>query len=97
MGLSANRGMAQQAPVYSKTPLIGSGVPQPMENAAPQAAIQPFQYPHLQNFAQHGPLGGVLARIAMQGMENRRMQAGMSPQDWQAQIDANRTAYRRGF
>lgn len=92
MGLSANRsgapmGTPLRAPVYSKTPLVGSGVPQVQPMRMENAQAAPFvQYPHLRNFAQHGPLGGVLARIA--GMENRP-----NPQDWQ--ID--RTAYRRGF
>lgn len=48
------------------------------------ADIAPGMYPRLQQMAQ-GPMGG-LAGWLMQGMEKRRLAAGISPEDWQARI-----------
>jgi hypothetical protein len=88
MGISANRRMPQQPG------LPGSSV-------APAAHslndIQPFQYPRLQQMAQHNALGGfgrLFGELALRNQEQNRVASGMSPEDWQAKINANLQARR---
>lgn len=53
------------------------------------STVQPGMYPRLQQMVAHGPLGGLFARLAIQHQEQQRIAAGISPEDWQAKIDAH--------
>jgi hypothetical protein len=89
----------QAAPIPVGSPLTPQQhSPLPLTAQPPQ--VQPGQYPHLQNFAHsQNPFVAILGRSLISGMENRRTQAGMTPEEWQAQIDQRRAAFRqrRGF
>jgi hypothetical protein len=104
MGISANRRPGEaaqlmgqpQRQVYTQEPLPKT--PPVMDTLQSGNLAQPFQaYPRLQQMMRGSGFGAILGNAAMQGMEQRRMAAGMTPEAWQAQINANLGARRRRF
>lgn len=86
--------------ITGQVPALGQPQHSPLPWTTQMPQVQPGQYTHLQNFAHsQNPLMAILSRSLMSGMENRRNAAGMTPEAWQAQIDANRATWRarRGF
>lgn len=51
--------------------------------------LPPDMYPRLHNMMSRGGMMGALAAMMMQRMEARRAAAGMSPEDWQTQINSH--------
>ena len=92
MGLSSSRQQPQMPLDGSR---MGASMGSPMGTPAtppnPQMPGQPDHpfYPRLHNLASNGgPWGGMLARVMMQGLDNRRVQQGISPDDWQQRMNA---------
>src|SRR6185369_10465967 len=65
--------------------------PQPLQQQAPQP-LSPGLFPRLQNMANQGGMGGFLSQFMMHGMHDRQLASGLSPEEFQAQIEARRAA-----